>query len=330
MKDLKLTQSFSMIALNAQNSLSLTTVKKVALRCMAASVILEVLLDNHTGKGWNTVDLRNIAFPDSEEYCQAVLEPIQHKKVNASRPLSLKQCLKSASALSGKRLKKLEKSVADSLRSQDLIEEIPNLLGCDLYFDSAGVPYMEYRSNIPEYAAITENVKAEILENGPVTDETVCMLWLLRESGCFSDFFSLNDLETVAVRMNGLYLQSSLAKALYPIRIRRGAELAVKQFLHWKKRIFKRPFAAGINFVYPVLERSQSVFIDTEAWFSNSDKRLEDVKNRLKLYGHTFTVLQTGAVPIIKIDNLVYKAVPQAIYGRVPIHGVRLMPRLPF
>ncbi|MBW7572375.1 hypothetical protein [Caproiciproducens faecalis] len=329
MKDLTLTQSFAMIALNAQNSKYLTTVKKIALRCMAASVILETLLDSNSGTSWTAVDLRKAALPDSAAYSRSILEPL-NKKINSARALSLKRYLKAAYSLSGRRLKKLEMSVADSLREQDLLQEIPNLLGCDLYFDSSGVPYMEYRSNIPEYEAITETIKAEVLDNGPVTDEAICMLWLLRESGSFSDFFSLNDLETAAARMNELYLHSPLAKALYPVRIHHSAELAAKQFLHWKKSVFKKPFAAGINFIYPVFERSQSVFIDTEAWFSNADKRLEDVETRLRKYGHEFTVLHAGSVPIIKIDNLVYKAVPQAIYGRVPIHGVRLIPRIPF
>lgn len=324
MTDLKLTQSFSMIALNAQDSLYTTVVKKVALRCMAASVILEACLESGLGGNWNRVTLQNTDRARLAPYCDTVISPLLRR---IKKDLSLKWWLKSASALSNKKLKKLEQAVADSLREMNLLEEIPNLLGCDLYYDSAGVLVMEYRSNMQEYDAITETIKAEILEDGPVTDETVCMLWLLRESGCFWDFFSRNELERVAVRMNELYRSNPLARALYTIRVRHGFEIVAKQFLHWKKTFFRKPFEAGVNFVFPFLERSQSVFIDTEAWFSNSATRLEDVERRLRLNGHEFTVLHAGPVPLIKIDNVLYNAVPQAIYDKVPIHGVRLLPK---
>ncbi|MBQ4897603.1 hypothetical protein KB559_01960 [Paenibacillus sp. Marseille-P2973] len=42
---MKLAESFAMVALNAQRSLELTMAKKVALRCMAAAVILELHLE---------------------------------------------------------------------------------------------------------------------------------------------------------------------------------------------------------------------------------------------------------------------------------------------
>ena len=41
MKELTFAQQFALIALNAQDSLHMTTVKKIAVRCMAAAAILE-------------------------------------------------------------------------------------------------------------------------------------------------------------------------------------------------------------------------------------------------------------------------------------------------
>lgn len=76
--------------------------------------------------------------------------------------------------------------------------------------------------------------------------------------------------------------------------------------------------------VFPILERSQSVFIDTEEMFSSLNKRLQDVKVRLESKGHVFTVLHEGQKPLIKIDNIAYQAIPHAIYGKIPIHGVRI------
>ena len=328
MTDLKLTQNFSLIALNAQNSRYMTTVKKVALRCMAAAAILEWYLNDSFTQTDNKLIVQEDILNQVSTmlYCETVFKALLHKK---RRNSTLEWWLKQASSLSNRKLVKFEHAIADSLKEMNLLEEIPNLLGCDLYYDTAGVEVKEYRSNIQEYTAITENIRAEILEDGSVTDETICMLWLLRESGCMHDFFSQNELEKVADRMNELYQSSSLAKAVFPIRIHRGIEIAVKQFLRTKKKIIKTRVGSGVNFVFPFLERSQSVFIDTEAWFSNANERLNDVKKRLLFNGHAVLVLNEGPIAIIKIDNIVYKAVPQAIYGDIPIHGVRLLPKRP-
>lgn len=329
MTELKLAQDFSMIALNAQNSLHMTTVKKVALRCMAAAVILEAYLDSIFTQTEDKLILHNDILDQTNimPYREIILKPLLHKNDEAGG--KLEWWLKKASMLSNSHLIKFEHTIANSLKQTDLLQEIPNLLGCDLYYNSSGVTIREYRSNIQEYTRIAENLRAELLEDGAVTDETICMIWLLRESGCMHDLFSQNELEKVAARMDQLYQRDSLAKAVFPIRIHRGIEIAIKGYLHMKKKIMKIPFASGINFAFPVLERSQSVFIDTEAWFSNADKRLDDVRARLESNGHVFTVLQEGQIPLIKIDNIVYMAIPQAIYSRVPIHGVRLLPKRP-
>ena len=91
-----------------------------------------------------------------------------------------------------------------------------------------------------------------------------------------------------------------------------------------KRNAIKTPTGIGINFVFPVIERSQSIFIDTEEWFSKAKERLNDVKKRLEENGHTYTIVREGDVPLIKIDNILYEAIPEAIIGRIPIHGVRL------
>ena len=328
MTDLKLTQSFSMISLNAQDNLHMTTAKKAALRCMAAAVVLEAYLDNSfIQQTEDKLILQKDTLNQSlaMTYWEPVLKPLLYRKAGAK--VDLKWWLKKASILHSRQLIKLEHAIAASLNEMELLEVIPNLLGCDLYYDSAGVEMKEYRSNVEEYTRITENIRAEILEEGSVTDETICMLWLLRESGCMHDLFSQNELEKADIRMNELYQANPLAQILFVVSIHHGLEIAVKKFLYTKKTIIKTPSGSRMNFAFPFLERSQSVFIETEAWFSNSKNRLEDVKVRLESKGHLFTVLHEGQVPLIKIDNLVYQAVPHATYGKVPIHGVRILPK---
>lgn len=91
-----------------------------------------------------------------------------------------------------------------------------------------------------------------------------------------------------------------------------------------KKNAIKTPTGTGINFIFPAIERSQSIFIDTEEWFPNASQRLDEVRKRLEENGHNYTIIREGAVPLIKVDNIIYEAVPEATQGRIPIHGVRL------
>ncbi|WP_195576581.1 hypothetical protein [Paenibacillus sp. 1001270B_150601_E10] len=330
MIDLPLTHSFALVALNAQRSLELTTAKKVALRCIAAAAVLEVYLDNGFTPSGHELTLNKEALIQAQplRYRDFVLQALDHKGGGSIG--DLKTWLRKASMLPTRKLKQLEDAIFDSLKEMGLLEEIPHLLACDLYFHTSGVKIKEYRSELESYSRITEHLRADILEDGQVTDETISMLWLLRESGSMHDLFSRNELEKVSARMYALYQQDPLAQSLYTIRIHRGTELAIKQFLRMKKAAIKTPVGSGLNFIFPVLERSQAIFIDTEKMFPNAEARLRDVVVRLESNGHKVIVVRDGDVPALKIDNRVYNAIPHAEYGRVPIHGVRLIPRLPF
>jgi hypothetical protein len=151
------------------------------------------------------------------------------------------------------------------------------------------------------------------------------MLWLMRESGCFNDIFSDEELKRVKVRMSELFENSNLARKVLPVAIHSSLEIGIKKFLRLKRAAMGTPTGTGINFTFPVFERSQSVFIETEAYFEGKEARLHDVLTRLREKGHNYTVLREGTVPLIKIDNLIYEAVPSAVNGgKMPIHGVRL------
>lgn len=324
MRELKLSQNFSMIALNAQDSINMTTIKKIALRVIATSVILELYLEECFAEedGKLTMDKAYLKNLNITLYHEAVLKPMFSKKDKIKEDLNW--WLNKAANLSKKHLKALEISITDSLKGYNYMEEISSLLGCDMYYKTAGLTLKEYRSNLEEYSRIVEALKADILEEGEVTDESKIMLWLLRESGCMQDVFSNADLEIIQKKMSNLYIGDKFIKNLYDIHLKHGVEMAIKEFLSIKRRAIKTPIGTGINFILPVLDRSQSIFIDTEEWFPNSKQRLDEVKKRLEEEGHIYNVVGYGDVPLIKIDNILYEAIPEAIRGRIPIHGVRL------
>ncbi|WP_050698823.1 hypothetical protein [Anaeromassilibacillus senegalensis] len=317
-------QNFALIALNAQDSLHMPTVKKIAVRCMAAAAILECYMDHgFVMQGEQlTFDRTHLNRSGLPQHQRAVLECILGKKASVQN--TLPHFLEQVAHFSSRKLKTIERSFTDYLKAHDVLEEIPNLLGCDMNYVTAEVSMREYRSDESLYARLTEGLRAEILEDGAVTDEMLLMLWLLRESSCLFDLFSEEEVHQVASRMNEIYYENALAKQLFVVEIHNSWEFFAKNFLKAKKQTFTTPVGIGVNFSFPFLERSQSIFIDVEAWFEGKENRLHDVTARLEKYGHHYTILREGTVPLIKIDNILYEAVPTIFQSKVPVQGMRL------
>ena len=324
MEDLTLAQGFAIISLNSLDSLHMSTAKKMALRCISAAAILELYLEGRFTEKEEQLILNREVFGQTDLllYQEEVLKHLFKKKDSLEGTFAW--WLTKASAIPSRSLKKVEQAITNSLKGIHLLEEIPNLLGCDLLYVTADITMREYRSNSLEYSRQTEGIRSEVLEEGKLTDEDIAKLWLLRESACLNDIFSKKELDDVLLRFNEQYQSNGLAKKLFEISIHHMAEIAAKNFLSFKKQIMSTPVGTGLNFDFPFIERSQSVFIDTEAMFSSPEKRLEDVLKRLKNYGHEVTVLRAGVVPLLKIDNVLYEAVADAIMGKIPIHGMRL------
>lgn len=145
MKALTFAQEFALIALNAQDSLHMTTVKKIAVRCMAAAAILEwAMEEDGLQSEFSTVSKQDVenaaAFPHRQEVFRALLK----KKGAVQMPLP--ELLARVTHFSRRTLKKIEHAFSDPLKGMDALEEIPNLLGCDMDYDSASVTMREYRS----------------------------------------------------------------------------------------------------------------------------------------------------------------------------------------
>lgn len=296
MSKLPLSRQFALLALNGLDSTHMTTAKKAALRCIMAASFLEDFIKQ----------------PFSEE-----------------RSHTLSEEMKKISSASGRKLLEAESSINKELMSLRLMKESANLLACDMNYVTASVTIREYYSEPAEYSQIKTDIYHSLMESSSVTDETICMFWLLRESGCFYDIFTEKEEDHLPARINELYEQSSLAKALFLIVIQRPLEQAYHSFLRKKKEIFSTPFGAGILFACPMLERSQSVFIEVEEWFSNKDKRLTCVMNRLLTMGQEVEVLRSGEVPLLKINNLYYECIPSQVVVKLPIQGVRLRRYIP-
>lgn len=300
MTNLSLQDRFALIALNALNSTRNSTAKKAAMRCISAAAVLDRFL-NETEE--QTVD--------SSE-CLSHLHEL---------PTSLKE----AAHLSSSDSKELERTVYTRLHDLGLMTQASALVSCDLEFASAGNKILEYRTTLEEYSRQTESIRAELMEEGNVTDETVCLLWLLRESSCFYDLFSKEERQYLSTRINELYLNSLLAKTLLPLSIHSALDSATLGLFSKKKAIFSTQLGTGVLFQVPFMERSSAVFIESEELYCNAEKRLEDVVARLEANGNEVHIIRTGSVPLLQIDNLYYECIPtQRQYYRAPVFGVQL------
>lgn len=291
MSELTLSKQFALIALNGLDSTHMSTAKKVALRSIMAASVLE----------------------------EFIKQPFLENRITA-----LSDEMKKVSSASGGKLREAETTVSKELIRLRLIKESANLLACDMNYVTASVTIREYYSDPTEYTRIKNGIYRCLTESGSVTDEIICMFWLLRESCCFYDIFTKKEEDHLSARINELFEQSPFAKVLFSIVIQKSQEQAYQSFLRKKKEWFSTPFGAGLLFTCPMLERSQSIFIEVEEWFSDKDKRLTCVMNRLLTMGQEVQVLRAGDVPLLKINNLYYECIPDQIVCRLPVQGVRL------
>ncbi len=231
-----------------------------------------------------------------------------------------KEAIKSAIKSTNK--KTLEHTYFERLHNYQLISKVNSLLGCDLYYDK-NIQLKVYVSNSKEFDCQLDQLKAEFLEEGPITDDSIILMWLLLESLTFFQVFSCSEQDKIIKRMTRLREESELAKRLYPIELRSLWGTLSAGFLLMKSQAAATETGKGLNFIFPFFERKYSVFIDTERYLPDAETRLKNVLDRIAAQGHVYEVLRSGAVPIVKIDNVKYELLPGAV-GKYPVHGVRL------
>lgn len=320
----ELTQDFAIIGLNAQDSMRLTTAKRAVLHGVGAATIIELYLDHQFTIQGNSLKLEKSILEESDlpVYQALVLEPLFRKDNQIDE--DLKWWITNAAKMSEKLMKKVERALGDALIGGHKIEEIASLLGCDLEFRTAGLTMREYRSNEKEYTKQVEGLRSELLEEGILTEETLAMIWLLRESGCLYDIFSKEEMKRVVVKINEIYHTDSFAKALFPIQRQDTINKIASSFIKKKKEVLNTSTGVGVTFAFPFFDRAQSIFIETEAYGEGAVLRLAEVKARLEANGHHYEVLREGSVPLIKIDNYLYEALPSQNMYKLPVFGVRL------
>ncbi|WP_342759869.1 hypothetical protein [Kineothrix sedimenti] len=294
--DYTIMEQFALVALDGQDSIHNTAAKKAAVIGIAAASVLQTLLVEDAQKNVNEFKNR---------FCHQ-LEKI--KKMN------------------GKQRRSLEKETVSMLKAEKVLEEVPNLLGCDMNYYTANVTMREYKTDEGTYQRIIESVRAVILEPGEVPEETVAVLWLFRECGCFHDIFSIEEQKKIESRLIEISAESQLYKVILEQEFHSGVRRTYLKFLNFKSNIFKNPYLEGVNLLFPFFDRRQAIFIDMVILGTTVRDRRQTAMQFLRENGHSCEELRIESETMVKIDNAYYRIWPSTRSCKVPIQGVELLP----
>ena len=296
MKELILSQQYALLALNGQESLHPSVAKNAVLRAVAAARVLETELGRDTNSFL--------------EFSAALQKAVQIAKT-----------------LKKKEASQIEQEVVNALKAEELLKEVPDLLGCDMDYDTSGIELKAYLSDEISYVRIKEGLRAEILEDGPISLEYAVLLWLLRESGCIHDLFSISEQSRVEERMTETAAQDEQYRTLWEAEFHSIFEGAMNRFVKTKSKLFKNPYLEGVNLAFPYLDRRKSVFIDMVIWGTNVADRRAAAVEYLSKKGFAVEEIRIGSETLLKIGNIYYRIFPMTKTAyKVPIQGVNLVP----
>lgn len=296
MEDYTLDQKLAIIGLDGVDSINMSVAKQAVLRGVSIARILEKWLSKM-------------------EECES--STLQNALIPA---------LDSVKQMSKKQLKALEQKIAGDLKEKGLLEEVQDLLACDMNFETAGLSMRQYRSRPETYLLIRELVRAEVLEDGILSTECICMLWLFRETGVLHDLFTVSEQEIVHAKITECAAKQPVIAILLETKVHRTGEIFGIKYLKFKKELFRNPYLQGINLMFPFLERRQAIFIDFVVMGTDVAGRRQKVIHYLQERGHFVEELKYQKETLLKIDNAYYRVFPTTKWAKLPIQGVSLIP----
>ena len=258
------------------------------------------------------------------------LEPLL-AEIQSGEPIVFKEGLtkliQQVKKLGKKELKEIEKETVLTLKQEGALEEVPALIACDMNYETAGVKITEYRTSQTEYRKVVESIRAEILEEGEPSLESVCLLWMFRESCLMSEVFSSSEQILVKQKIGDISSQNDCFRRLFEAEFHSVLSNFSTSFLKAKKNLFQNPYLEGVNLMFPFLERRSAIFIDFVVLGTTVADRRKEVLCYLSERGHYAEEVKNGRETLLRIDNSYYRIFPmtKAAY-HIPIQGASLVP----
>lgn len=298
MKEYTLSQKYALVGLDGMSSTQWDMLRSATARGLAAAKLLEKIAPVEEETDRKTFE---------SELTQGVLR-IRHQKKRKGLAV--------------------EEEMVTLLEADGSLDRVPDILACDVFYQTSGIGMMVYRSDASEYLRITESIRAEVLEEGPMTWECICMLWLLRESGCLYELFSVEEQRKVDARMVEACAYNDIYRILWQSEFYNKWEDMVRRFKRNKKEFFKNhPTMQGVNLVFPFLERRSAIFIDYVILGTTVGSRRLAMMNFLTEQGHLVEEVKSGNETLLKIDNMFYRIFPRTLSVQgIPIQGANLVP----
>ncbi|WP_349671171.1 hypothetical protein [Lacrimispora sp.] len=322
MCNLSLTRRFALISFNGERVKKTTSFTSLKERCMVTALLLDFIVCKKIISAQEYDCRKQDSALELNEYEKAVSDIW---KANGTNSDSLSNLVSRSLNMPVKEINKFYKKLIDGMVSEKLMDIIPSLLECDLYYQTSGVKINEYRSDDLQYQNTVNELRKMIVEEDAITDENISLVWLLKQSGDLSKIFTLEEVHQIDEMIKELCNKNNFVEALFAIKGKGSFPRTWKAILTYKKELAKTPIGSGIVSRIPILVRSESIFIETERMFPDSWERVEDVKNRLESNGHICKVKAVGGVSFMEIDHVLYELVPDAVVMKVMnIHGVRL------
>lgn len=185
MKQLTITQEYFLCAAN--NKGTFTMYNQKAIVCLVISGLLELQLEQCITMKNKEITVCN-PLPAHMQYIKPLYDTI-----NQGKPIKIRKVIdRYLMSLSDKKINELVQSVRGSLQQADLLEPVEIGL------------FRKKEYLVPKKQAITsvvEKLRAELLEDGELTEEAIAMAVLLQNSNCLKNYFSKFEQDTLKTKM---------------------------------------------------------------------------------------------------------------------------------
>lgn len=174
MKDLSITQEYMICTANKKGVLSSSNQKAIA--CLIVGGLLEMQLENCISINDKKIHVC-APLPDNMSY----LNPL-YQIVNQGKPIKAEKVVETYTvAFTNKKLYELEDALIESLKEADVVEPV-----------KTGI-FGNKDSYAPKKEIITgiiEKIRAELLEDGEISEDVIALTALMDKAGSLKDYFS--------------------------------------------------------------------------------------------------------------------------------------------
>jgi hypothetical protein len=174
MKEMSVIQKYMVCSVNAKGKISNFNVEKMV--CFLAAGILELQLEGCISVNANKVDIIS-TLPADRQYLKSLYDFIEQK-----RPVKMNKIAEAYHiSLTNKRFRELMEAVGGSLVGLGLAEE-----------KKAGLTGNKkcYIPSTEAIRSVVELLRAELLEDGEITEDTAVLVILLEKGKCLKPYFS--------------------------------------------------------------------------------------------------------------------------------------------